>query len=207
MITLWGRTNSSNVMKVMWLLDELALPHRRIDAGGSFGGTDTPEFRAMSPMGLVPALRDGDLALFESHAILRYLCRAHAPASSLYPPDPGAAAVADAWLDFLQTTLVRPQSALFVAVVRTPPERHDSRVIATAAREAGEVWAVLEARLASHPFVAGEAFGIADIAFGPQAHRWFAMPIERPDLPRLRAWYDRLAARPAYARTCMAAPS
>ncbi len=207
MITLWGRTNSSNVMKVMWLLDELSLAHERIDAGGPFGGTGTPEFRAMSPLGQVPALRDDGVALFESNAILRYLCRAHAPAGALYPAAAAAAAPVDAWLDFAQTELSHPQGTVFVNVVRRPAERRDAAALAAALAEAGRLWGLLDARLARHDHVAGPALSIADMAFGPHLHRWFAMPIERPDLPHLRAWYDRLAARPAYARTCMAAPT
>ena len=40
---LWGRSTSSNVMKVIWTLEELRLPYERIDVGGPFGKTDTPE--------------------------------------------------------------------------------------------------------------------------------------------------------------------
>ena len=87
MIRLWGRKTSSNVMKVLFLLDELGLPYERRDVGGAFGGTATPEYRAMHPIGLVPAIQDDDLTLFESNAILRYLCNAHAPTSPLYPAD------------------------------------------------------------------------------------------------------------------------
>lgn len=59
MITIWGRTTSSNVQTVMWAIAELGLEHERIDAGGPFGGLDTPEFAAMNPNRLVPVLRDG----------------------------------------------------------------------------------------------------------------------------------------------------
>ena len=71
MIKLWGRNTSSNVMKAIWLLEELGLEYERVDVGGSFGGTDTEHYRAMNLLGLVPALEDGDFTLFESNAILR----------------------------------------------------------------------------------------------------------------------------------------
>lgn len=203
MVTLWGRTNSSNVMKVMWLLDELGVAHERIDAGGTFGRTDTAEYRAISPLGLVPALTDDAVALFESNAILRYLARAHA-GHAFYPIAPAAAAPVDAWLDFSQTALARPAGAVFSAVVRTPPEQRDAAVIAASVTELARIWAVVDARLARHSCVVGDTVSLADVALGPHAHRWFAMPIERPDLLGLRAWYDRLAQRPAYARACMA---
>ena len=70
-ITLWGRLNSANVQKAVWVLEELGLDYQHVPAGGSFGGLDTPEFLVMNPNGRVPLLRDGDLTLWESHAIVR----------------------------------------------------------------------------------------------------------------------------------------
>ena len=60
MITVYGRATSSNVQAVMWGIAELGLACERLDYGHVYGGTDTPEFRAMNPNGLVPVLRDGD---------------------------------------------------------------------------------------------------------------------------------------------------
>ena len=56
MLTIWGRRSSFNVQKVMWLVGELGLQHRHIQAGGQFGGLDTPEFRAMNPVGRIPVI-------------------------------------------------------------------------------------------------------------------------------------------------------
>ena len=64
-------------MKVLWGLGELGLPFERIDVGGAFGKTDTAEYRAMNPTGLVPTLQEGSFTLWESNAILRYLAQAH----------------------------------------------------------------------------------------------------------------------------------
>ena len=76
---LLGRANSSNVMKVIWLLEELGLPYQREDVGGAFGGTDTAEYRAMNPNGIVPTLVDDGFVLWESNAILRYLAAGTRP--------------------------------------------------------------------------------------------------------------------------------
>ena len=84
---LLGRANSSNVMKVIWLLEELGLPYRRTDAGGPYGQTDAPDYRAMNPTGRIPTLVEDGWALWESNAILRYLCAAHAPGNALWPDD------------------------------------------------------------------------------------------------------------------------
>lgn len=207
MIRLWGRTTSSNVMKVLWLLDELGLAYERRDVGGAFGGTATPEYRAMQPLGLVPALdEDGGFTLFESNAILRYICNAHAPATPLYPAEPRPRAQVEAWMDFQQTALSRPASAVFQGLVRTPPEKRDQAAIAAGIAAAGAIWAILDTRLARHPYVAGEAPTLADMSFGPHVHRWFNMAFDgRPQAPHLLAWYERLLTRPAFKAHCAGA--
>ncbi|MEM8704087.1 MAG: glutathione S-transferase N-terminal domain-containing protein, partial [Pseudomonadota bacterium] len=78
MLKVWGRRNSSNVQKVMWLIGELGLAHEHIPAGGSFGLTDTPEFLAMNPHGRVPVIDDNGTVIWESQAILRYLATLYA---------------------------------------------------------------------------------------------------------------------------------
>jgi glutathione S-transferase len=207
MITLWGRATSSNVMKVIWLLDELGLPYQRHDVGGPYGGTATPEYRAMQPLGLVPALEEeGGFTLFESNAILRYLCNAHAPATPLYPAAARPRAQVEAWMDFQQTALTKPASVVFQGLIRTSPEQRDAAAIATAIQQAASIWAIVDARLGRHPYVAGESLTLADFSFGPHVHRWFNMDFEgRPEAPKLLAWYQRLLTRPAFKAHCAGA--
>ena len=73
MLTVWGRRSSFNLQKVMWLVGELGVEHQHIQAGGQFGGLETPEFRAMNPFGRVPVIDDNGTTVWESHAILCYL--------------------------------------------------------------------------------------------------------------------------------------
>ena len=72
-LRLWGRASSGNVQKPMWLLAELGLEHERIDVGGEFGQTKTPEYLAMNPNSRVPTLEDGNTIIWESNTIVRYL--------------------------------------------------------------------------------------------------------------------------------------
>src|ERR1700730_3100447 len=104
MLKVWGRRSSLNVQKVMWLVGELGLEHRRIDAGGQFGGLDTREFRAMNPHGRVPVIDDNGLILWESHAILRYLAARYGR-SQFWSEDAGERSQVDRWMDWSQTTL------------------------------------------------------------------------------------------------------
>jgi glutathione S-transferase len=205
----WGRNTSSNVMKVLWGLGELGLTFERIDVGGAFGGTDTPQYRAMNPTGLVPTLQEADFTLWESNAILRYLAQVHAAGSALWPADPHARATIDHWMDAQQTVLNRPMSAVFWGLVRTPPDKRDLTAVTAAIEETTRAWRMIDAKLSRHDFIAGAAFTLCDIPWGVHAHRWFGMDylgLTRPELPALRAWYDRLCRREAYQRHVVATP-
>jgi glutathione S-transferase len=195
---LWGRSTSSNVMKVIWTLEALQLPYERIDVGGPFGKTDTPEYRAMNPTALVPTLQEDDFTLWESNAICRYICSNHVPETSLWPSDPHARATVDHWLDAQQTVQNRPAGIVFLGMVRTAPEKRDNAAITQAVVDTGRAYAMIADKLAKTPYICGDTLTLADIAWGIHVHRWFVMDIERPDMPALRAWYDRLLSLPIY---------
>ena len=93
-------------------------------------------------------------------------------------------------------------SAVFWGLIRTPPEKRDAAAIGQAVKDAARAWSLLEPGLTRAPYIAGEAFTLADISWGVHVHRWFTMHFERPEMPWLRAWYDRLLERPAYANHC-----
>ncbi|HWA61082.1 MAG TPA: glutathione S-transferase, partial [Caulobacteraceae bacterium] len=188
---------SLNVQKVMWTLDELGLAYEHVPAGGDFGLLDTPAFRAMNPHGWVPVIDDDGTVVWESGAIVRYLCAEYG-AGSLWPPEPRRRAVADEWMEWSQTTLQRAMIGLFWAFWRTPEaERDPNRVAALLAQSDAELKR-LDAQLAGGAYVAGDAMTMADIPIGTQMYRHFEMDIPRPALPNVEAWYERLRARPAY---------
>lgn len=197
---LLGRANSVNVMKVIWLLEELGLPFERRDMGGAFGGNKEPEYLALNPNAVVPTLVEDDFVLWESNVILRYLAAAHADGHRFWPKDVRARARVDQWMDWQQTTLGDPMRIVFWGYVRTPPEQRNMAAIEQAQARLGQLYGVLDRVLAGSDYLAGAEFTLADIPTGCFVHRWFSFDIERPDLPNLRAWYDRLLARPAYKR-------
>lgn len=197
MITLWGRANSSNVQKITWALEELGPGYERIDLGGPFGGLDAPSYRALNPNGKVPTLRDGDLVIWESHAILRYLAARYG-AGRLWPDAPDDRAIADQWTDWTATTFQPAWSRLFRLFVRTPADQHDKVAIGRALGTTYGCFGLLDARLGAVPYLAGEAFTYADIAAGVAMFRWTSMKIERPPMPNVMAWHARLDARRAF---------
>jgi glutathione S-transferase len=201
MLRIWGRANSSNVMKVLWLCEELAIPFERVDAGGAFGGTRTPDYLARNPNALVPVIEEPDgFVLWESNAIIRYLARSRAPDSPIYPKDLRQAADCDRWLDWQQTALNDPLRSVYFTLFRIPEPERDWAAFGKAREQAASLFGMLDERLASRRFVCGEAFTLADIALGIYAYRWLAMPVERPATPHLRRWHDELATRPAWGR-------
>jgi glutathione S-transferase len=133
MLKVWGRCSAFNVQKVMWVVAELGLPHEHIDVGGAFGGLDDPAFLAMNPHGRIPVIDDAGLVVWESHAIIRYLCARYG-SGTLWPRDAAERSFADRWMDWSATTL----------------------------------------------------------------YRYLGLDLARPPIPYVEAWYQRLAARPAY---------
>ena len=202
MLKVWGRTSSVNVHKVLWCCEELGLLYERVDAGGPFGGTDAPEYLAMNPNGLVPTVSDDGFTLWESNAIVRYLAARHG-VEKLLPEDLAKRALAEKWMDFQLGTLFPAFRAGFLGLTRTPPEERDPDAIAASLRETARLLAVLDAHLEGEEYVAGEWFSVGDVALGPVAYRWLNIEIERPDLPNLQRWHERLTERPAYRKTVM----
>jgi glutathione S-transferase len=197
MLTIWGRSNSINVQKVLWACAEMKVPFDRIDAGMEHGVNNTPEFKRMNPNGLVPVVRDGALVLWESHAIVRYLARQHGT-GTLLPLDAQAAADADRWMDWAATTVWPPTRTVFWGLVRTPPEKRNMAEIDVAVVKLGETLAMLDAHLADRPWVIGDNFSMGDIPVGCMVQRWFNVSAKRPALPHLEAFYQRLQMRPAF---------
>jgi glutathione S-transferase len=202
MLKVWGRANSLNVQKVMWAVAELGLPHERIDAGGAFGGLNTPTFAEMNPNRLIPVLEDGVTVVWESNAILRYVAARYG-AGGLWPEDPARRSETDRWMDWQLTTVQPLLSPVFMGLVRTPEAERDLNAIERLAERLGETLRILDTQLAARPFVAGDALTMGDIPLGCVCWRYANLPISRPDLPNLEAWHERLQAREPFRRHVM----
>lgn len=198
MLKIWGRKTSVNVQKVMWAVAELGVAHERIDAGGPFGKTDTPEYGAMNPNRLVPVLEDDGMVLWESSAIVRYLANRYGKAS-LMPADFMGAAKADQWMDWSITTLYADIiQGLFVPFVRVTAADRNMANVEAAAKRTGDRLALLDKHLSGKPFILGDTLTMADIAVGTLLYRYYTMPIARPSLQNVEAHYQRLTSRKAY---------
>jgi glutathione S-transferase len=196
MVHIWGRLSSLNVRKVVWAAQEVGVPFTRSDAGMAFGVVHTPAYQALNPNSLVPTLQDGELVLWESNVIVRYLCARYAP-GTLYPQDLAQRFDAERWMDWQQTTFVDAGSPAFMQWIRTAPEQRDMLDIGRSVAATEPLLAQLDAHLATRPYMAGEHFSMADIPLGCDVHRWFNLPQPRPSLPHLERWFASLLQRPA----------
>ena len=206
MLRIWGRNTSINVQKVLWAIGELGIAHERIDVGGSFGKTDTAEYRGMNPTGLVPTLQEDDFTLWESNAICRYLCHAHAPHSKLWPQEPHARANVDRWMDAQQTLLNRPIGVVFWGLVRTPPEKRDQTAIDNGKVKTTDAVKIMDAQLGKTAFMAGDAFSYGDIPVGVMTRRYMELVPERPKMANLERWFGEISARDAFKEHCGGIP-
>lgn len=202
MIEIWGRRSSSNVQKVVWALDELGLEFTRHTVGGGFGGTREPSYLEMNPNALVPVLRDGDITMFESNAIVRYLAARHGE-GGLRPMAPKALAAAEQWMEWQQLNVVPHISTIFWNQVRVPPGERNDKAIADANAKLKDVLAIADKRLAAATWFAGDDFSFGDIVLGVLYWRYSRMNCERPETPNIKRWFEALQQRPAYQKWVM----
>ena len=199
MLKIWGRISSVNVQKVVWAADEMGLAYERVEAGGAFGKTKTPEYLAMNPNSLVPVIEDDGFVLWESNAIVRYLAHKHAR-GTLWPDDDRKRADADRWMDWQATAYTPAMWAAFWQLVRTSPEKRDAKAVETSLAKTEQASEILEAALADREFITGESFTMGDIPIGCATHRWLNMPVWRVARPNIERWYATLKARPGGAK-------
>ena len=198
MLRLLGRVTSINVRKALWALDELGLAYAQEDWGLPLRDPKVPQFLALNPNGQVPVLVEGEFVLWESNAILIYLAERE---SKLLPAPLQKRALALQWLGWQAAELNPPWGYAVNALIRHTPGYDDPAKVTESMQRWGKVMQILEAQLArGQGFVAGDDFTIADIAIGLSIHRWMSISAEKPALPAVEAYYERLLTREAGAR-------
>ncbi|MBB1161306.1 glutathione binding-like protein [Aquariibacter albus] len=190
-----------NGHKVHILLEECGLPYQvePVDIGA--GAQFDPAFLAISPNNKIPALVDPDgpggapISLFESGAILMYLAE---KTGRFLPSEPRARWSVLQWLMF-QMGGVGPMLGQAHHFRLYAPEPIDY-AIERYTREARRIYGVMDQRLVHSAWLAGEDYSIADIAVWPWLRTAERQGVDWSDFPRLKAWFDRIAERPAVQR-------
>ncbi len=196
MTRLWGRINSINVQKVVWALEEIGLPYDRIDAGMEHGQTDTAAYLALNPNGRVPTLVDGDVVLWESNTILRFLGRKYS-LGTYWPLEAAAASRGESWMDWQLDALQAPMRTAFWGLIRTPHDQRKPSEIQNAMNALHSKWLILDSHLHDQAFVTADRFTFADVPLGCFWSRYIRLGGQTDDLPSCTAWFERLKARPA----------
>ena len=196
MLHLWGRISSINVRKVVWTAQELGLTVQRTDAGGPFGVVQEADYRRKNPNALVPLIEDGEVRIWESNVIVRYLCAKHSQ-DDFYPASLPERFAAEQWMDWQQTTFNPAGRSAFIQWIRTPAEQRNPALIAQSVAATEALLALMDAHLADHAFMGGDRFGMADIPLACEMHRWFGLPQPRQARTHLDRWYQNILARPA----------
>ena len=106
-------------------------------------------------------------------------------------------------MDWQITTVGPNWGAMFLGLVRPPPSKRDNEKIAAAVKRLGETYRILDAQLEGRDYIMGDSLTMADVPLGVTMYRYHELVPERPAMPNLEAWYDRLKARPAYAEHAM----
>jgi glutathione S-transferase len=196
MLRIWGRISSINVQKVVWCALELGCEFERIDAAGEFGVVDTAEYGRLNPNRKVPVIEDEGFVLWESNAIVRYLCAKHGD-KELMPASLTARADCDRWMDWQATEFSTGLRDAFWQLIRVPEPARQLALVEESIRRSEAMVAILDDALADRDYLVGDSFTMADIPAGCTVHRWLGLPIERIPRPNVDKWYERIMNRPA----------
>ncbi len=197
MLKIYGRANSINVRKVLWVADEIGIPYEREDWGRGFQPLTEPAYASLNPYGLIPTIDDDGFILRESNTITRYLAIKHAR-EDLFPTDLQTRFSIEAWMDWAGSDLYEHIRPIVHTLVFKTPGYDDPAVVAEAAKGWAKKMEPLETHLAKHDYLIGKNFTVADIPVGLVVNRWFAMDFEKTEFPAISEYYDRLGERPAY---------
>ena len=191
---------SPNPQKVRFALLELGLECEIVPVDLTKGEHRKPEFLALNPYGRVPVLTDGELTLWESHAILAYLGD---KTGTMWPTSAAGRADALRWLFFLSGHISPSASDLafnrVAAKLLGLPSDEDA--IARGEKALPAVISILEGQLANSKWVLGDAFTLVDCAYGPVLNVIEKAGFSFGAFPKVRAYLDALRSRPAWKET------
>jgi glutathione S-transferase len=186
--------------RVVWLCEELGIPYElKHYTRDAVTNLSPPELKALHPLGAAPVITHGDVLLAESGAIVDYILATHgAGRLTLGPAHPDFVQYLY-WLHFANGNLQPVMGRNMLIGRLNMPAEHP--VAAAMRGRLRLVLELLEARLATTTWLAGDEFTAADImsVFSLTTMRNFT-PVDLSPYPGILAYLQRVAARPAYQR-------
>jgi len=186
-------------MRSLWLLNELGVPFERHEMPFDLTFLRAPEYLSVHPLGRIPALRDGDLTIFESGAICQYLCETydqkglHRPVG--HPERPHWLQ----WIHFAETMIVHAASLVQQWVFISEAERSPA-VIKLESRRIGKCLDLLEREFRTRDYLLPSGFSAADTSVGFSVYFVTAF-VSLDAHPAVEAYRQRMMARPAFQRS------
>ena len=185
-------------MRSLWMLEELGVPYENVQTNFATGDTRKPDYLRINPNGHVPALRDGDVVLFESLAINLFLARKYG--KGFWPTTVDDEGRTYQWTVWAMTELEEPVVTTLIHRMFLPTNQRDPAKAADAATRARKPLGVLEGALADHPHLLGDPFTVADLNVA-SVLSWAPLAgIDMAPFPRAQAWLARCTTRPAFAK-------
>ncbi|CAN95560.1 gst13 [Sorangium cellulosum So ce56] len=181
-------------IRVRWALQELGVDFETVQVNLRAGENRRPEFLKLNPAGKLPVLVDGDLVLTESVAIVLYLAEKY-PDKGLLPADPRERAKVNQWLLFAATELEQPLWRIARHKFLYPEDKRQPGDIPVAREDFKAMAAVLEKHMDQRQFVVGDSVTVADLVMAYTLD-WADEAHLLDDFPQLRAYMDRMYARP-----------
>ena len=197
-LKIWGRRAALNVQKVIWCAEELGITYEQIDAGQHYGKNNETFFLDMNPNGRIPVIQLDTFVLWESHAILRFLCN-RSWGKVLPRPDEWQLAHSDQWLDWISSALYYPTFRnYYLYQTRTPEAEKDPGRIQQMQSEVFAIFRILEGHLARNQFAAGPVLTPADFSIGVVVNKWLRIDPGLSDFSQIHRYHEMLSARPLF---------
>jgi glutathione S-transferase len=205
---LYNVVGSPNCRKVLAVINHLGIKVDIEYLDFFAGDLATADYGAVNPNRMVPALRDGNVTLWESNAIMQYLAD-KAPGNTLFPRDPGARADVVRWQCWELAHYNKAFGLLAYESVLKPnflKQETNRPVVQWAQHELARFAAVLDAHMKGRQYVVGDGITLADYSVAHVEAFKEAVPFDWNPYPHLNTYYDRMRAAPHWAATAPPSP-
>ena len=193
---IYGHPMSTCTRKVLMTLLETGTPYEMVVVDFAKGEHKQEPHLSRQPFGQVPALQDGDFELYESRAMCRYVN--DKASGSLMPRDARDRARAEQWISVETSNF---SSAIMKFVFHHVFQRQQTpETLEAAGAQLDKALAIMDKQLASHPFIAGDSFSLADICFMPYVEYAMSTPAKErfAKHPNVSAWWNKVSERPSW---------
>ena len=204
MVKVYGTPTSTAAVRVFLCLEEVGATYQLVPIDFASGEHKSPAHLARNPFGQVPAFEDGDLILFESRAIARYVLRKFKSGTDLlHEGNLTEAALVDVWMEVEAQQFDKVMTPIITQLVYVPVffgGTTDEKIVAEYLEKLVKVLDVYEDRLSRSKFLAGDFISLADICHIPLIHHFMNTPHASVvnERPHVKAWWESLTSRPSY---------